>query len=553
MGPAINLGQSRRGKNVFVPSELRETHMQIVGASGRGKSKLLEHLLRQDMLNRQGLCLIDPHGTLYGEMVRWCATHRLFEHRTIRLIDPSDPDWAWGFNPLALDNAANPQRRVDAMVGACAQVWGGEDTTRTPLLMKCLRALFYLLSVNRLTLLEAMQITTAYDEDGFRRALVEKIDDPVFGYLWREFEYLAENQKRLFIEQFQSTNNRLMEFLGSPTIRRVIGQRERVIDFRKCMDDGEIVLINLAPSNDLSADNARVLGTLIVSELFLKCFGRPEGARAFYLYIDEAYRFLTKDIENILDQARKFGLHLILAHQRLGQLKEAGESIYNAVMTGAQTKIVFGGLEVADARLMAENIFIGEFDLQTAKERFNKPTVVGHVPEWVLSESTAIAESETNSPGSSSETISYNGDGEAVGRSVSESDPSSSSSRSVTESYGRSQTLRPILKDMPTTGYSLEELLYKATSRLVNQGKRQAIVKIPGHHSMAMQVANVPPGIAQQPRIDKMSREVIERTPFISPLKDVEAEFITRRDDVLTISVIPEPDDPEEHKGVEWR
>ncbi len=552
MGPEIKLGQSPRGKEIFVPAAQRETHMQIVGASGRGKSKLLEHLLRQDILNRQGLCLIDPHGTLYGEIVNWCAEHRLFEHRTIRLIDPSDPEWAWGFNPLALDNAANPQRRVDAMVSACAQVWGGEDTTRTPLLMKCLRALFYLLSVNRLTLLEAMQITTAYDAGDFRRALVEKIDDPIFAYLWREFQYLADTQKRLFIEQFQSTNNRLIEFLSSPTVRRIIGQRDNVIDFRTCMDDGEIVLINLAPTNDLSTNNAQVLGTLVVSELFLKCFGRPAGARPFYLYIDEAYRYLTKDIENILDQARKFGLHLILAHQRLGQLKEAGDSIYNAVMTGAQTKIVFGGLEVTDARLMAENIFIGEFDLQEAKERFNKPTVIGHVPEWLLSESSSSTDSETKTSGSSSETISYNGD-EGVGRSVSTSEPSSSSSRSVTESFGRSQTLRPVLKDMPTAGYSLEELVYKATSRLVNQGKRQAIVKIPGRHSMAMQVADVPPGIAQEPRIKKMSREVIERTPFISPLKDVEAEFATRRDGVLTISVIPEPDDPEEHKGVKWQ
>ena len=553
MPPPLKLGRSPRGKEVFVTPEARTTHMQIVGASGRGKSKLLEHMLRQDILGRQGLCLIDPHGTLYEQMVRWCATHRLFERRAIRLLDPSDQDWVFGFNPLALDDVQNPQRRVDAMVGACAQVWGGEDTARTPLLLKCLRALFHLLSVNRLTLLEAMQITTAADEGALRRALVERVDDPIFRALWSEFEYLAENQRRLFIEQFQSTNNRLMEFLGSPTIRRIIGQRERVIDFRRCMDEGEVVLVNLAPTDQLSADNARVLGTLMVSELFLKCFGRPEGARPFHLYIDEAYRFLTKDVENILDQARKFGLHLVLAHQRLGQLREAGESIYNAVMTGAQTKIVFGGLEAADARLMAENIFIGELDLEEAKRSFDKPTVVGHVPEWLLSESSSESVSESESPGHSSETVSSNADGEEVARSVTEGAPSSSTSRSVGWSSGRHQTLRPVLKELPTVGYTLEELLHRATARLVNQPKRQAVVKIPGRHSMAMSVATVAPGIASAERTSRMSGEAIARTPFISRAADVAAELAGRRDGIVTIEAVAEPVAPEQHKAVKWR
>lgn len=145
--------------------------MQVVGASKKGKSKGLEYFSRQDIVNGQGLCLIDPHGTLYHDIVKWCATHRLLEHRKIRLFDPSAEGWCVGFNPLQLDGETEITVRVDAMVKACAQVWGGEDTARTPLLKRCLRAIFYILATRELTLLEAVDLLSPADPDGIRAYL----------------------------------------------------------------------------------------------------------------------------------------------------------------------------------------------------------------------------------------------------------------------------------------------------------------------------------------------------------------------------------------------
>ncbi len=260
----LELGVTRTGNGMSLTARERSTHMQIVGASGKGKSKLLERMIRQDIVHGRGVCVIDPHGELYHDLVKWCASLR--RRPTIQLIDPSQEGWCFGFNPLRLDGVVEPTVRVDAMAKACAQVWGGEDTARTPRLKKCLRALFYTLATRELTLLEAIEVASAIDRDGIRRFVRSDIDDPVCRTVWEDLNALPQRE---FAEQFSSTNNRLMEFLTAPSIRTIVGQRERIIDFHTCMDEGHVVLVNLAGVDKLSSDNCRLLGTLIINDLFV--------------------------------------------------------------------------------------------------------------------------------------------------------------------------------------------------------------------------------------------------------------------------------------------
>ena len=539
----LNLGTRHGGGKVIMRPAERATHLQVVGASGRGKSRFLEHLIRQDILNRQGICLIDPHGTLYDAVVRWCSTRRLFETRTIRLIDPTEGSFAFGFNPLADDGLTEPSLRVDAMVNACAQVWGGEDMTKTPLLRKCLRLVFHALLVNQLTLAEALELTRPVDAEGIRGYLTQRIEDPIFRVVWESFNELPP---RLLFEQFGSANNRLLEFLASPVIRAIVGQQERTIDLRACMDRGEIVLVNLATRDRLSSENARLLGTLLINELFLRCRSRPEGSRPFYLYIDECYQYLNEDVEKILDQARKFGLHLILSHQRLGQLRKVGEHVYNAVMTGAQSKVVFGGLEKEDAEALAHNIFLGELDLEKIKHTFDRPVVVDHVPVWLESEGesegASWSDQETNSSGF---TTGFDSEGAARGRGESNSAGSGSTyGGSYQNSHGRQQTLRPLLAVMPSQGYSLDELLHLAVVRLVNQPARHAVAKILGQRSLDLLVPEVRDGIAGPERIGRMSQKTIETTPFIRPIDQAIEEIRARRARLVTAAGAPLLNEP---------
>ena len=153
------------------------------------------------------------------------------------------------------------------------------------------------------------------------------------------------------------------------------------------MDRGELLIVNLAyDTGHLSQDEAQVIGVIMLAEIFLACQGRPEGSLPFYIYIDECHRFLTEDIANVIMEGRKFGVHAVLMHQVLAQLREAGDFVFSAV-TACRSKIVFGGLEPEDSEFMARSVFRGQFDLQRDKEKFRAPIVIGQELDWLLSES----------------------------------------------------------------------------------------------------------------------------------------------------------------------
>lgn len=552
---------------MYLSDRARTTHLQVIGASGTGKTKFLEHLLREDILAGNGFCLLDPTGNLYHDLLVWAETKGFLGRKPLLLFDPAASDWTFGFNPLDPDGRTEDLSfLVDAMVGACAAVWGGEDTNQTPLLKRCLRAVFHALAEKRLTLLEAVYLVDPHDPTGLRRRITRGLADFIMQAQWDGFN--AE-KPREFREEFGSTTNRLLEFLASERIRRILGQREGTIRLRQIMDQGGMLLVNLSSGRALSEANASLLGALLVNDLFLKARGRPKGSRPFYLYIDECHRFVSEDVGRILDEGRQFGLHLILAHQHLAQLQKAGEAVAGAILTDARTKVVFGGLTPEEAETMADFLYMGEFDLEAAKTSLNKPVVVGHETRWFGSESqtTTRGESETvgttHSRGTSTTATTVRGrsasDGwsDAPGGRGIDIPPSftrsgsagTSTSRSVAtgtsesrtesesrswntsrgETEGRSEGLVPILAELPTAVFSLEEERHKKAAFLRNLRRQEAVVKVPERPSVAFRTAPVEPGYANPERVARFERETFLRSPFVKPAKAVDALLRARR------------------------
>ncbi|TAL00091.1 MAG: type IV secretory system conjugative DNA transfer family protein [Rhodospirillaceae bacterium] len=569
---AYTLGTTRRGKALTLSAEERSRHVHIVGASGTGKSKLMESMIRQDILAGRGLCLIDPHGTLADAIVQFCASRGLQSARRIHVMEPADAAWSVGFNPLRLDGVTEAAARVDAMVNACAQVWGGENTSSTPLLKKCLRAVFYALAVREQTLLEAVELINSTDPRATRRLLTENLPDYVFDSLWRDFNGLS---RREFAEQFASTNNRLIEFLSSPIVRRIVGQREHALDLKQVMDNGEILIVNLAPRASLSPDNARLLGTLLTSELFLLALARDSDMarrRPFYLYVDECYDYLTGDIERMLDQTRKFGLHLVLAHQRLGQLRDRSEAIYNGVMGGGQTKIVFGGLEDDDAEIMARQIMRDSFNLERPKHVLDKPVVVDEVPFWLESESESEGDTRSNSVSYSSATTETSGTAESTSEQYEVFEYASPEQRGMTlgtgrftgsamttgtsesEGYattrsrtlGRAQTLKPIRVTMPTAVYSLEEEIHAAIVKLRELPQRVAVLKRRGRTATRVRTPEIKASLAGPELIEKFVSTARLASPYLSPTAVVDAEIHARQTELIEGKVAGTPDATDE-------
>ena len=564
---AFALGTTRRGKTLTLSAEERSRHVHIVGASGTGKSKLMESMIRQDILAGRGLCLIDPHGTLADAIVQFCASRQLQGARRIHVIEPADAAWSVGFNPLRLDGVTEAAARVDAMVSACAQVWGGENTTSTPLLKKCLRAVFYALAIREQTLLEAVELINSTDPRATRRLLTENLPDYVFDSLWRDFNGLS---RREFAEQFASTNNRLIEFLSSPIVRRIVGQREHALDLKQVMDNGEILIVNLAPRSSLSSDNARLLGTLLTSELFLLALARDSDIarrRPFYLYIDECYDYLTSDIERMLDQTRKFGLHLVLAHQRLGQLRDRSEAIYNGVMGGGQTKIVFGGLEDDDAEIMARQIMRDSFNLERPKHVLDKPVVVDEVPFWLESESEGESDTTSSSVSHSSATTETSGTAESASEHYEVLDDASPELRGMARSLGasigaattmgtgssegyatthsrargRAQTLKPVRVTMPTAVYSLEEEIHMAIVKLRELPQRVAVLKRRGRSAIRVRAPEIKASLAGPDLVERFVSNARSASPYLSPMAVVEAEILARQTELIEGKLVGTP------------
>ena len=561
----LHIGTSRDGKPVLLTEAERARHIHVLGAIGTGKSKLLEAMIRQDIARGRGLCLIDPHGTLVDAIEAWCSVRGLGPIRRIHLIRPGDDAFVPGFNPLRAVPGEALSVRIDAMVAACAQAWGVRDMGQTPRLEKILRATFYALSVRGLTLAEGPDFLRASDPEGLRQRLSIDLPDPVFQTTWDE---LNELPRREFAEYVESTITRLSRFLTAPAMRLVVGQAEHAIEFRSAMDRGEIVLVDLGARSAFSYENARVLGTLLINDLFLTALGRDEWVakrRPFTLYIDEAYDFLSGDIERILDQTRKFGLHAVLAHQRIGQLKERGEGIYNAVMGGTQTKIVLGGLSDDDAAIMAREIMRGDIDLDRPK--LTMPVVVDEVPFWLESESSsegwatswaathsiASSEGSTVSTGTTTTYAAREGDdpeqrgvAESAGNAVSRaSGQGIATSEGYSESYsrtrGRSETLRPVREERAVQFYSLDECLHLAQLTLRNLPDRAAVVKRRGMRTIRIMTPEVKP-VLRLPRTTERFRALVcERSSYLVPFAAAQAEIEARRMRLAHLAEEPMP------------
>jgi hypothetical protein len=494
-------------RRVLLSAAARRTHVHVIGSSGTGKTRLLEHMIHEDILARRGLCLIDPTGNLYDHIVGWLARNPRLD-RAVVLLNPGEDDYVTGYNPLR-HSAKDLSLRVEEIVKACAKVWGADNMNATPLLKKCLRMIFTVLAHRELSLLEAEHLINPNGVD-LRSYLAGPLAGTILGTQW-EF-YNEEDRVKQFFADFSSSINRLVEFLTSPRIARMFGQTEHTIDIRQIMDSGGILLVNLT-RRFLSQDSARLLGTLLVNDFYLTATERPEGARPFYLYIDECWQFINEDIGRILDECRQFGLHLILSHQHLAQLKEAGEAVYMAVRTDAKTKVIFGGLAPEDARTLAEQVYMGEFDPDEIKHELAH-TFEHHRLKWM--DIVAQSHGDTAVSGGSHE----DGRDGRPGRDTSQWSAASTDTQTVTHS--------PFLIPEEDSELSsvqfrdLSEQLYRAMDTMVNQPTQHAILKVLTATTRAIRVPDVPDLFVRSSRLRAYEIARYTSVPFCQPAAEAD-------------------------------
>jgi len=504
IGNNLNLGDLLGGNSTLTLSRTeRDKHLYVCGGTGAGKSKFLEHLIRQDIVawrrSRCGLLLIDPHGSLYDNLINWMAWHGI--DRPVIPIDLRQDDWIISYNILRQRQLADPAVLVDNVTDAMAYVWGQSGTNQTPLFARWAGNVLRTLYEKNLTLVEAEHLIDRVAKQ-LRYALTADLKDKPARQDWQFADTLTAKD---FETQIGSTINRLQRFIRNQTMRSIFGQPTISLDLGKALEEGSIILVSLATEGaKISKENAELFATLLLSDLWTAAQerGKRDGVKPFYIYLDEFQRFVSPTISDNLDEARGFGLHLTMAHQFPNQLLDRGEHgrrVYNSIMENASSKVVFRLSHEENLRVMAQWLFMGVMNPDEIKHQLYSTKVMEYREELreVVGESTSTGHSRGSQSGRSTGrgdggTENFLGDDTTVDPlSTSESwskfaSGSSSEGESSSESTSRSRSLVPTL--IPVMGEelahvqfrSLDEQLFRSMAVLFDQKERHSVARMVG-------------------------------------------------------------------------
>ncbi len=372
LGKSVYRGLTRQ---VFISEDDRRRHIYIIGKTGTGKSELLKDMILQDIRAGKGVCFVDPHDTV-EKLLEFIPPERAED---VIYFDPSDADRPMGFNMLEADTEEQQHFVVSSIVGLMYKLYDPHKTGIIgPRFEHAIRnAMLTVMAEKGNTFVEVVRALT---DARFVQELLPKVKDPIIRRYWTDqIAHTADFHKSEVLDYIVSKFGR---FVTNKMMRNIIGQSESAFNFRKVMDEGKILLINLAKGK-IGEENSSFLGLILVPKLLMAAMSRqdiPEEQRKdFYLYVDEFQNFATPDFAQILSEARKYRLNLTVANQFIGQMEE---EVKQAVFGNVGTLISFR-LGVSDANFLQHEFtpVFNETDL-TNIERFNTyvKTIVNNEP-----------------------------------------------------------------------------------------------------------------------------------------------------------------------------
>lgn len=346
------IGTATRGLTLAAPIMLslddRRRHMHVMGKTGTGKTTLLKTLIFDGLRAGRNFALLDPLGGIAEAIIDAVPKYRNDE---VIYFDPSDLAYPIGFNPL--DRVLPDQRHLvaDHLLSAFAHIWGASlgDTPR--MLYILYNSIRLLLDTPGSTLLGLQRLLV---DDIYRARLLDACEDPVVSAFW--FNEFAAYDDRFRAQVISPVQNKVGMLLAGP-IANIIGQRRSTIDIARLMNDGGILVANLAKGK-IGAIGSHLLGaflTTTIAQVADARSSRPDAAWPdFTLYADEVQNFATDRFASTLSEGRNGKLMVVAAHQYLHQLPE---SLQHAIIANCGSFIVFR-VGAYDAKVMAAELGI---------------------------------------------------------------------------------------------------------------------------------------------------------------------------------------------------
>jgi hypothetical protein len=370
---------AQTGQRVELPKTSRLQGLYIIGIQGTGKTGLIENLMLQDIKQGLGVGLLDPHGDLTNAVLSRLPAER---EQDVVFLDLAEYRYPFGINLFTCADPSNPATVSEAaskVMHIFKKLWGKggivvEDAWGVLLEEILWNTTLTFLEASKDTVYTMAEIPLLLEEREFRNRVVNHITNRHVKRYWvHKYNPLSEKDQR---EEIRSTLNRVNAFLTQPIVEHIVGQARTTIDFRAIMDERKILLVKLSKRHEAVT---ALIGSMVIAELLNAAYSRTDlpvnKRKQFNIYADEFQNFATDDFTTLLEEARKFGIGISIAHQNRGQLefslKDRIRSVANLVVFKVNSK---------DAEELA-----GEFDItpQAAWEEEIEPEWVEIItPQW---------------------------------------------------------------------------------------------------------------------------------------------------------------------------
>jgi hypothetical protein len=324
--------------------------MYVIGKTGMGKSTLLENMAIQDIQNGEGLAYLDPHGSTAEKLLEFVPEHRI---KDVIYFAPFDMEYPVALNVLEdtapgdeSSQSIRSQFIVSGLMSTFKKIWKDQWSARMEYILNY--TLLALLEIPEATLLDVNRMLS---DKVYRKDIIARLKEPTVKAYWeKEFASMTD---KMVAEAVPAIQNKVGQFISNALIRNIIGQTTSSFDFRKAMDEKKIIIFNLSIGR-IGEDAVNLLGSLFVTKIYLAAMSRANITSSemkdlpnFYLYVDEFQNFINDSFAQILSQARKYKLGLIVAHQYVKQMTEI---VHDAIFGNVGTMIAYRiGADDADA------------------------------------------------------------------------------------------------------------------------------------------------------------------------------------------------------------
>lgn len=426
LGAMLYLGKDAdSGKSVYLPTEALQTHMHLLGGTGKGKTTVLLAILHQIFAARERAThfIFDRMGGLSQALLMFLSSPYCpqWVRDRVLYIDAAREDKILPFNPLLYDSLAHGYYKVSRACECILRAWASQNIEEMPRLARWLFNAMWAAAQLGLTVADCAHLLMPGSQ--YHESILNMLP-PLLRAEWMEIQNARGGEAGRILE---SSRNRIKLFHEFPILRGIFGSVRNLLDVPRLLREARIVIIDLSPKNRLNPQVADAIGGMFVNEILAVMRSLPPGMRyPAYMWLDEFQRFVGPDMEEAIPEVRQLGLRLILSHQSFSQLERNGADL-TSIIWQPQSRMIFG-VQGEDADLLAHEVASLKYDPERIKDEVytRRQLLKGHeiirLASWSDSQSEAenwqstVGKNWTSSTGSSQGTGWNNSNSSGVSR-----------------------------------------------------------------------------------------------------------------------------------------